>query len=100
MPPSRVDRMFRKLQLVSAAAFSLAHGTNDAQKTAGIITGVLVTSVDLYQNAVPPSIGLRSRLVATGESARRSVACSCASTSATTAFGWCAACADTASRSR
>jgi hypothetical protein len=30
-------------------------------------TGVLVTSVDLYQNAVPPSIGLRSRLVATGE---------------------------------
>ena len=33
-------------------------------------TGVLVTSVDMYQNAVPPSFGLRSRLVATGEKAR------------------------------
>ncbi|MGZ6126251.1 MAG: hypothetical protein ACXWLR_14890 [Myxococcales bacterium] len=33
-------------------------------------TAVLVTSVDLYQNAVPPSVGLRARLVATGETAR------------------------------
>jgi inorganic phosphate transporter, PiT family len=41
MPPSRVDRWFRKLQLVSAAAFSLNHGANDAQKTMGIISGVL-----------------------------------------------------------
>jgi PiT family inorganic phosphate transporter len=41
MPPSRVDRLFRKLQLVSAAAFSLMHGANDAQKTMGIIAGVL-----------------------------------------------------------
>ena len=41
MPPSRVDRWFRKLQLVSAAAFSLNHGANDAQKTMGIIAGVL-----------------------------------------------------------
>jgi PiT family inorganic phosphate transporter len=41
MPPSRVDRSFRKLQLVSAAAFSLNHGANDAQKTMGIIAGVL-----------------------------------------------------------
>ena len=40
--PSKMDKYFRKLQLVSAAAFSLAHGSNDAQKTAGIITGVLV----------------------------------------------------------
>ena len=39
--PSRVDRYFRKLQLVSAAAFSLNHGANDAQKTMGIIAGVL-----------------------------------------------------------
>src|SRR5205823_4777241 len=36
MPPSRVDRWFRKLQLLSAAAFSLNHGANDAQKTMGI----------------------------------------------------------------
>ena len=42
--PSRMDVYFRKLQLVSAAAFSLSHGANDAQKTMGIITGVLVTS--------------------------------------------------------
>jgi inorganic phosphate transporter, PiT family len=41
MPPSRVDRWFRRLQLVSAAFFSLTHGGNDAQKTMGIIAGVL-----------------------------------------------------------
>src|SRR5213078_2330595 len=40
-PPSRVDRWFRRLQLVSAAFFSLNHGANDAQKTMGIITSVL-----------------------------------------------------------
>src|SRR5213076_1149854 len=37
MKPSRVDKYFRKLQLLSAALFSLGHGTNDAQKTMGII---------------------------------------------------------------
>ena len=42
--PRRVDNRFRKLQLVSAAAYSLGHGTNDAQKTMGIIAGVLFTS--------------------------------------------------------
>src|ERR1700733_6976358 len=42
--PSRVDRQFRKLQLLSAAAYSLGHGGNDAQKTMGIITGLLVAS--------------------------------------------------------
>ena len=40
-PPARVDRWFRKLQLVSAAAYSLGHGGNDAQKTMGIIAGAL-----------------------------------------------------------
>jgi len=39
-----MDIYFRKLQLISAAMFSLAHGSNDAQKTMGLITGVLVTS--------------------------------------------------------
>jgi PiT family inorganic phosphate transporter len=39
--PARVDRWFRRLQLVSAAAYSLGHGGNDAQKTMGIIAGVL-----------------------------------------------------------
>ena len=51
--PSRMDKYFRKLQLVSAAAFSLAHGSNDAQKTMGIITGVLVTSGYLKSFEVP-----------------------------------------------
>jgi PiT family inorganic phosphate transporter len=39
--PSRVDHWFRRLQLLSAAAYSLNHGANDAQKTMGIIAGVL-----------------------------------------------------------
>src|ERR1700720_520634 len=39
--PSRVDKVFRRGQLVSAAAYSLGHGGNDAQKTMGIITAVL-----------------------------------------------------------
>jgi len=41
--PARVDHLFRKMQLLSAAAFSLMHGANDAQKTMGIIAGALVT---------------------------------------------------------
>jgi PiT family inorganic phosphate transporter len=42
--PHAVDRLFRRLQLVSAAAFSLGHGANDAQKTAGIITALLYST--------------------------------------------------------
>jgi PiT family inorganic phosphate transporter len=42
--PLRVDRYFRKLQLLSAAAYCFGHGTNDAQKTMGIIAGVLFTA--------------------------------------------------------
>ncbi len=51
--PSRVDRQFRKLQLLSAAAYSLGHGGNDAQKTMGIITGLLVASGYLASFKVP-----------------------------------------------
>jgi PiT family inorganic phosphate transporter len=39
--PGRVDKYFRRLQLVSASAFSLNHGGNDAQKTMGIIVVLL-----------------------------------------------------------
>jgi len=46
--PRRVDRVFRVLQLVSAAAYSLGHGTNDAQKTMGIIVALLVSSQALF----------------------------------------------------
>jgi PiT family inorganic phosphate transporter len=41
-PPSLINRWFRSLQLASAALYSLGHGGNDAQKTMGIITGVLI----------------------------------------------------------
>ena len=47
--PSRVDRWFRRLQLVSAGAYSLGHGGNDAQKTIGIIWMLLIATG--YTNA-------------------------------------------------
>jgi PiT family inorganic phosphate transporter len=51
--PQRVDNRFRKLQLVSAAAYSLGHGTNDAQKTMGIIAALLATSGYVEKGAIP-----------------------------------------------
>ena len=51
--PRKVDHWFRRLQLVSAALFSLNHGANDAQKTMGIITGVLFTAGYLTVFEVP-----------------------------------------------
>jgi PiT family inorganic phosphate transporter len=51
--PRRVDTTFRRLQLLSAAAYSLGHGTNDAQKTMGIIAGVLFTGGYLSAFAIP-----------------------------------------------
>jgi PiT family inorganic phosphate transporter len=52
-PPSRVDRWFRRLQLFSAAAFSLNHGANDAQKTMGIIAGLLFTAGYIHTFYIP-----------------------------------------------
>jgi inorganic phosphate transporter, PiT family len=43
--PSRVDSLFRKGQLLSAAFYSMGHGTNDAQKTMGIIALLLYSSI-------------------------------------------------------
>jgi PiT family inorganic phosphate transporter len=51
--PTRVDRWFRRMQLLSAAAFSLMHGGNDAQKTMGIITGALVAGNVIPKFVVP-----------------------------------------------
>jgi PiT family inorganic phosphate transporter len=45
--PGRVDAIFRRGQLISAAAYSLGHGTNDAQKTMGIIAVLLFTTGQL-----------------------------------------------------
>ncbi|MBK7641898.1 MAG: inorganic phosphate transporter [Planctomycetes bacterium] len=52
--PARVSKLFRKLQLVSAAAYSLGHGGNDAQKTIGIIFVVLLASGRLPPDAAGP----------------------------------------------
>jgi inorganic phosphate transporter, PiT family len=51
--PSSVDKYFGKLQLVSAGFYSLGHGTNDAQKTMGIIAGLLFTSGYLSAFTIP-----------------------------------------------
>jgi PiT family inorganic phosphate transporter len=50
-PPGPVDRIFRRLQLLSAALYSLSHGANDAQKTMGIIVSLLVASQASFANA-------------------------------------------------
>ena len=54
--PSSVDHLFRRGQLISAAAYSLGHGTNDAQKTMGIIAGALFT-VPEYRHLVSDAAG-------------------------------------------
>ena len=48
--PHRVDRVFRYAQLGSSALFSFSHGANDAQKTMGIIAGLLVSSRELFRS--------------------------------------------------
>ena len=53
--PSRVDRWFRRMQLVSASLYSLGHGGNDAQKTAGIIWMLLIASGYLAASAPIPA---------------------------------------------
>jgi PiT family inorganic phosphate transporter len=51
--PRRVDKIFRRLQLLSAALFSLGHGTNDSQKGMGIITAALLAGGLLPEFKVP-----------------------------------------------
>jgi PiT family inorganic phosphate transporter len=51
--PFKLDHLFRRLQLVSAGLYSLGHGGNDAQKTMGIITGLLVAGGHLSKFEVP-----------------------------------------------
>ncbi len=54
--PSKVDRWFRRLQLVSAGAYSLGHGGNDAQKTIGLIWMLLIASgYAAADDALPPT---------------------------------------------
>lgn len=51
--PRRLDKYFRKLQLLSAAAYSFGHGSNDAQKTMGIIAGTLFSAGLLKKFYIP-----------------------------------------------
>jgi PiT family inorganic phosphate transporter len=63
--PSRVDRWFRRLQLVSAGAYSLGHGGNDAQKTIGIIWLLLIaTGYSSAADASPPTWAIVSCYIA------------------------------------
>ena len=48
--PGPLDKIFRRLQLVSAGLYSLSHGANDAQKTMGIIVSLLVASQADFAN--------------------------------------------------
>lgn len=62
--PGRVDKWFRRLQLLSSGAFSFSHGSNDAQKTMGIIFGLLVSSNALFQD---PAHRLHFFYIASGD---------------------------------
>ena len=53
IPLHIINRYFRRLQLVSAALVSLSHGTNDAQKTMGVVTALLVSTGYLTTFVVP-----------------------------------------------
>ena len=65
--PSKVDKWFRNLQLVSAGAYSLGHGGNDAQKTIGIIWMLLVaTGYVSATDAAPPTWTIVSCYLAIG----------------------------------
>jgi PiT family inorganic phosphate transporter len=65
--PSRVDKWFRRLQLVSAGAYSLGHGGNDAQKTIGIIWMLLIaTGYTAAGDKAPPTWVIVSCYMAIG----------------------------------
>ena len=55
-PPSKVDRRFRRLQLISAGLYSLGHGGNDAQKTIGIIWMLLIATGYASATAASPPV--------------------------------------------
>ena len=65
--PLKVDRWFRRLQLVSAGAYSLGHGGNDAQKTIGIIWMLLIAAgYSTVQDKMPPTWVIWSCYLAIG----------------------------------
>lgn len=54
MSPHKVDKQFRRLQILSAGMYSLSHGSNDAQKTIGLITMVLIANNQIAPTGHPP----------------------------------------------
>jgi len=65
--PSKIDRWFRRLQLVSAGAYSLGHGGNDAQKTIGIIWMLLIAAgITAAADKAPPAWVIVSCYMAIG----------------------------------
>jgi len=65
--PNKVDKWFRRLQLVSAGAYSLGHGGNDAQKTIGIIWLLLIAAgISNASDKMPPSWVIWSCYIAIG----------------------------------
>jgi len=76
--PARVDRWFRKLQLVSAGLYSLGHGGNDAQKTMGIIA-ILVYTYQRSKGHAPPDLHVALWMV---------LSCHAAIAMGTLAGGW------------
>ncbi len=64
--PSRVDKWFRRLQMLSAAGFSFGHGTSDAQKGMGIITAALISSGSQGKYYVPVWVILCCHLAIAG----------------------------------
>ena len=83
--PRRVDRVFRVLQLGSAAAYSLGHGSNDAQKTMGIIVGLLVAEQQLFAGSPISALHLTDAAVVP---AWVIVACGAAMGLGTMSGGW------------
>ena len=64
--PGLVNRVFRRLQLVSGGFVAFTHGTNDAQKTMGIIALALITSGHLAPGSDPPFWVILSAAIAMG----------------------------------
>jgi PiT family inorganic phosphate transporter len=64
--PSKTDRWFRRLQLVSSSFYSLGHGGNDAQKTAGIIWMLLIASGHLSRDAPIPTWAIAACYITIG----------------------------------
>jgi PiT family inorganic phosphate transporter len=82
--PERVNRKFRHLQLLSASAMALSHGSNDAQKAMGIVTMALVSYYNVHRDSVPTWLNLQKMDVPFWVIA----ACATAMALGTAAGGW------------